>query len=300
MKRWNLSSLLGKTKRGVAVILASAFVLSPVIMMGMQLGNRIDFGSNDARTVAAAPLTVRGIDNTDEPLRPFDQPIITVTFDDGWASSYYDGLPLLQRYGIPSTHYVLSGMESGDEYMTYAQIKAMHQAGHEIACHTIDHADLTTLTSDVLARQLRDCRTAMEKNLGVPVAHFASPYGASNERTIAAIRSTYSSHRNTIGDVTDGINDEDVNIRERFDAYDIYAYTVRRSTTPEQIQQLIDYTIQRKAWLVLNYHQIDSRDSEYAVTPAVLEDHLTRVNRSAARVATVGQVMDTINGGTSR
>lgn len=38
----------------------------------------------------------------------FSRGLISVTFDDGWASQHENALPILDEYGIPATLYITS------------------------------------------------------------------------------------------------------------------------------------------------------------------------------------------------
>lgn len=287
-------------KRGLVSVFVCAVVLMPLLVIAMQFGQVFKDGDS-RKVVAAEPLNLRPADRSQAPLKPFDQPIITVTFDDGWESIYTTGLPLLQKHGIPTTQYVLTGVFEDKNYMTIDQIKSLQKAGHEIACHGIDHADLTSLTASRLDQELRECKQLYEDELGTRVEHFASPYGRSNPETIAAIKQSYRSHRNTVGDITtNGASDQDINTRANFNRYNINTITIRRDTTDAQLQQAIDYTIRTNGWLVLNYHDVGDGDSTYGVSYATLDRQLAAINRANARVATIGQVMAAIDTANAR
>lgn len=280
--------------RSLISIFVVAVVLLPIILMATQWGGILQTDSRKVTEVAA--MAVRPADRASTTIKPFQQPLITVTFDDGWESIYTSGLPLLQQYGIPTTQYVLSGVFEDKNYLTLAQIKSMQQAGHEIACHGIDHADLTTLTAARLQAELEDCKKFFEDKLGARVSHFASPYGSSNNESMTAIMKTYQSHRDTTGDITtNSVSEADINTERNFDPYNIHAISIRRETTTEQIQQAIDYTIAHNGWLVLNYHDVNDSDSIYGVDHATLERQLAAISRANARIVTIGQVMDIIN-----
>jgi peptidoglycan/xylan/chitin deacetylase (PgdA/CDA1 family) len=69
----------------------------------------------------------------------FGQPLLSVTFDDGWESVYTQAMPILQRDGIRTTQYVLSGTEKDPLYMSWAQIGAMQRPATRLpatACRT--------------------------------------------------------------------------------------------------------------------------------------------------------------------
>lgn len=293
MKRWNTQRSLGAIKQGLISLFVFSVVLAPVALTALQF--RQVLGKSDQRqVVATTPLAARPQDNTNAPIRPFEEPLISVTFDDGWESIYTDGLPLLQKYGIPTTQYVMSGVSDNPKYMTLDQIKSLRKAGHEIGCHTVDHSDLTTLSGVMVDKQLRDCKDYYERQLGQPVRQFASPYGASNDQTIQAIRGQYQSHRNTDGDIWNGITQSDVNQHADFDQYHIIAVSIRRDTTVKQLQAAIDYTIQTNGWLVLNYHDIQDGESAYGLDTTGLEAQLAAVSRAKSRVVTIGQTMDAL------
>jgi peptidoglycan/xylan/chitin deacetylase (PgdA/CDA1 family) len=268
-------------------------VILPLILGGIQLKSFIHI---DSRKVADTPaMQVRAIDKNTSPIKPFNQPLVTVTFDDGWESVYTTALPLLQKYGIPTTQYIISGVSADQHYMSIAQIKDMQRAGHDIGCHTVDHADLTKINADQLKHELEDCKTTLEGKLGTNVVDFASPYGSNNDQTFAAIKKVYRSQRNTNGDITtNGVSDQDVNLLENFNPLNIEAITLRRETTDAELQQAIDYAVSHNAWLVLNYHDVEDGASKFGLNQQTLESQLAAVSHAKARVVTLAQVMNAI------
>jgi len=298
MTRWNpkhsLRSTAKAVKRGLTSLFVCAVVLLPIILALLQWTPLFNRDGDPRKLIDMQPIATRQIDAHGGSVKPFEQPLITVTFDDGWESIYTDGMPLLHKYGISTTQYVLSGVSEDRNYLSIEQVKAIQKAGHEIGCHSIDHADLTALTTERLEAELHDCKALYEKELGTRIEHFASPYGRSNAETIDAIRRYYRSHRNTDGDITNGVSDQDVNTKQTFSLYNIHAVTVRRDTTVAELQQAIDYTVQNKGWLVLNYHDVTDTNSEYGLDKAKLEAQLSAISKADARVVTMGQVIDAI------
>lgn len=237
----------------------------------------------------------RQIDATGQPPRLFQQPLISVTFDDGFETTYTDAMPILQKRGIRTTQYLLSGVENDPLYLDWRQIKAIQRQGHEIGCHTIDHPDLQLLDNKELLRQLTGCKQTMEAHIG-KVTSFASPYGSANANTLQAIQKIYVSQRNTNGDSSNGVTDADVNTAGDFNQINIIGMTVKRDTTLKELQELVDFTIANNGWLVLTYHQADDGPSKYGLDPKRLDQQMALLQKSPVRIVTVNDVISHYKG----
>ncbi|MDA0767825.1 MAG: polysaccharide deacetylase family protein [Verrucomicrobia bacterium] len=83
--------------------------------------------------------------------------IVVLTFDDSVASQATFVAPLLKKYGFGATFYITEGFEfttDKQHYMTWEQIKELHEAGFEIGNHTRRHKGvagqpLAELTADI-------------------------------------------------------------------------------------------------------------------------------------------------------
>lgn len=290
----SLRTSLRKVRRGLIVLGVIGAVFTVPVLSFYQLGKPVlaKFGPDSSHPLhQVVAMRVRPVDQTKQAPRLFHEPLISVTFDDGWQSNYTVALPILQKYGIRTTQYVLSGVESDPGYLSWDQIRQIKQAGHEIACHSVDHPDLTTLSAIELQHQLVGCQTKVQAEIDAPVTDFASPYGAENKQTLATIAKYYQSQRNVWGEVDDGIDGYDVNIQSLFKPYDIVGYSVENTTTLSDIKKLVAYTQAHNGWLVLIYHQISSNKEEWASTRARLEQDMAFISRSNIRVVTVNQVM---------
>lgn len=133
---------------------------------------------------------------------------LAVTFDDGLRSVATTAAPILDRLGIPATLFAVTafvgaqepvqwaGLEgvlgTADEHelapLDWEDLEALHRAGWEIGSHSADHVPLTGLSGQELTRQLVESRTTVEQRLGVPCTSIAYPYGAVDERVVAAAR----------------------------------------------------------------------------------------------------------------
>lgn len=280
-------------KKWIASMVVLLIFLFPIAVSARWIVGIADL--RDKRSVFS-DKTLRSLANgcqqSTKELHPFAEPLVTITFDDGWESIYSQGLPILEKYCIKSTQYILGDHFEDENYMSEKQVLSLQQHGHEIASHTMTHPNLTILGDDELDWELRESKYTLSTRFGT-IYDLASPLGAYDERVLAVAKKYYRSHRNTAAD-PQTIDHKDVNIKEYFDRYEIIAYTVRQETTLEDIQKLLDYTKKHNGWLVLNYHQVDDSYQHYAVNAATLEEHLRLIARSKVRTPAFGNVLQAI------
>ena len=106
-----------------------------------------------------------------------DKPI-ALTFDDGYEDFYTNIFPLLKKYQLKATFYIIVDFLNEPNYLTDAQIKEMADSGLvEIASHTLDHPDLRQIGAERGAKELGLSRTKLAKISGHPVDDFAYPFG---------------------------------------------------------------------------------------------------------------------------
>jgi peptidoglycan/xylan/chitin deacetylase (PgdA/CDA1 family) len=111
---------------------------------------------------------------------------VVLTFDDGYLSQYVAAFPALQHFHWPG---VLNLVAKGSD-LPDADVQKMLDAkpGWELASHTVNHLDLTTLDSAELKREVSASRRMLQDRFGVPVNNFCYPSGKYDNTVIAAVR----------------------------------------------------------------------------------------------------------------
>jgi peptidoglycan/xylan/chitin deacetylase (PgdA/CDA1 family) len=80
--------------------------------------------------------------------------VVVLTFDDSVASHATFVAPLLKKLGFGATFFITEGFEFAidkEHYMTWEQIKALHEAGFEIGNHTKRHTGVAKQKPEELA-----------------------------------------------------------------------------------------------------------------------------------------------------
>jgi peptidoglycan/xylan/chitin deacetylase (PgdA/CDA1 family) len=108
---------------------------------------------------------------------------VVLSFDDGYRPQFTYALPELRKHGWPG---VLNLKAEGSD-LYESNVKAMIDAGWELAAHTIDHSDLTTLGAAELKRETAGARAILRHDYGVPVKDFCYPAGQFDATVIAAV-----------------------------------------------------------------------------------------------------------------
>ncbi len=113
---------------------------------------------------------------------------LMLTFDDGYADFYENAFPVLKRYRIKATVFVVSDFidDAKGNYLTSAQIKELNDWGIEIGSHSVSHSNLTKASEGELARQLGQSKKVLEEIIGRQVISFAYPAGNYDDNVLRA------------------------------------------------------------------------------------------------------------------
>ncbi len=221
----------------------------------------------------------------------FPKGLVSITFDDNYKSQYTNALPKLTTHDLKSTLYVVTSDVGNTDYMTELDLLAFKNQGHEIASHTVNHPDLTTMNASQIDAELLNSKNWLE-NLYGPVYDFAYPYGAYNSTVTNEVSKYYISGREGYGN--------DTNTLSNFNANTIKVEQIGPNTTADQIKTWMDMARLEKSWIVLMYHEVSDtpNDPLYNVTPALFEQHTAQIESSIEEggiaSTTVKEAMDEV------
>lgn len=107
---------------------------------------------------------------------------LVMSYDDG---SEHDRrlVEIFNRHGIRATFHLNSGKLDSPHHISQQEVRTLY-VGHEVACHTVSHPDLTALSLNEVRREVGQDRAFLEDLLGQPVRGLAYPFGKYNAQVV--------------------------------------------------------------------------------------------------------------------
>lgn len=106
-----------------------------------------------------------------------DRPVL-ITFDDGYVDNYTNAYPILKKYNLKATIFIVTGFVSERKgYLTWDQLREMEQHGITAQSHTVTHAPLPELSDERIREELIVSKQQAEAELGHPIEFIAYPTG---------------------------------------------------------------------------------------------------------------------------
>ena len=125
---------------------------------------------------------------------------VAFTFDDGYADTLTAAAPLMKRYGFGATCYIVSGalgtynrwdaqyLQETKPLMSRRQLDEWLAAGMEVGSHSCSHPRLHELPPEAARDEIAESRVVLHNMLGVPIDHFAYPFGDFTGDTVELVR----------------------------------------------------------------------------------------------------------------
>jgi len=124
---------------------------------------------------------------------PDNEVLVAFTYDDGFEECYTHIAPVLEAYCCNAGFFINANyIDSDEKYqlmfnsrinvynkkpMTWKQVSDLHERGHIICSHTLDHIDLSLASREEVYVQVLQNKQQIENYTHTPCEYFAWPYG---------------------------------------------------------------------------------------------------------------------------
>lgn len=127
-----------------------------------------------------------------EHVEDYDKPII-LTFDDGYEDNYTELFPILQKYNVKATFFIITNFLTGNDHnMSVEQVQELAASGLvDIQSHSYSHPELNKLSAKDQEFQLAQSKLALVRITGKEPFVFCYPRGMENQTTRELVEEYY-------------------------------------------------------------------------------------------------------------
>ncbi len=225
---------------------------------------------------AARPATLR-----------FDQPILSISFDDFPVSAAEHGAAVLEAHGARGTYYASAGLAQTEGpcglNFSAGHLSALAARGHEIGCHTFGHEDCARRSALETLRDLAQNRDALAV-MGAPAAAqtLAFPYG---ETTIELKQSLPPRYRCARG-ILPGLNVGAADLAQ------LHAYALFGANWRGNLRHALKRAAKKKAWVIGFTHDVSAAPSPWGAHISELDALLSQAQTLGFAILPVNEALD--------
>ncbi|MDP4195852.1 MAG: polysaccharide deacetylase family protein [Bacteroidota bacterium] len=201
---------------------------------------------------------------------------ISFTYDDNSITQFSIGIPLLDKYNLPGTFFVITKqIDDGFCGLTWKYLKSLTDNGHEIASHTVNHLQLNKLSSKDCERELKESQHRIEEMIpGYKCETIAYPGSSTNDTAIALAQKYYIAARSGGGKSE---------LKNPPNFWNLNSFILDSNSSTELMNHYIDYSLSFKGWCIEMIHGIDSLGHD-PINSHKWEEHLKYVKKNETKI----------------
>lgn len=217
-----------------------------------------------------------------------DGPIVSFTFDDVPRSAVTTGASALETRGARGTFYISGSMVGAKveqiELADVDDLMALHQRGHELACHTYSHRQVVEMDAPAMTADIERNRHFFGSlPSSIEPRNFAYPFGVGSLRGKRWLGRRFRSGRS----IMPGINAGMVDLQ-----FLKATPLIDRQIDTGAIDGLLDRTLATGGWLIFYTHDVADKPSYYGCSPKLLDHALEAAQRRGIAIRNVAEGLD--------
>lgn len=132
--------------------------------------------------------------------QPMAPKTVAITFDDGYLDNYEYAFPILKKYNLTATIFIVTDFVGKDtkwphgkeklpeRLMSWDNIREMERQGISFGSHTCNHWDLNRITAEQITSELVESKKKLEQELQQGISIFCYPYGEYNKQVVEQVK----------------------------------------------------------------------------------------------------------------
>ena len=147
---------------------------------------QMNYLKNNGYEVISLDELVCGIKND----KKFKHKTVVITIDDGYKDNYTYAYPILKKYGLPATIFIMADFIGKDkDFMTWDEVKIMSQNNISFGGHTKSGVYVPSIKDKKLLHdETAGCKKLIEKRIGRPADYFCYPTGGFTPQAKAILK----------------------------------------------------------------------------------------------------------------
>jgi len=216
----------------------------------------------------------------------FDAPMLSVCFDDFPISAAEAGARILEDHGARGTFYAAAALANADGpcgvNFSPAHARTLAAAGHEIGCHTFEHADCAVRGAYASLHDIARNRDALAEMGCGPARTLAYPYGETRVDLKKSLPARFAGARGVLPGLNVG----------RADLAHLRAYPLFGAGALGAAHAALAQAARRNAWMIVFTHDVSPTPSPWGTSEIDLNDLLKAARAAGVHVAPVCDVLE--------
>ncbi len=113
---------------------------------------------------------------------------VVITFDDGYRDNLTNALPIMEKYDMKATVFVIPHDVGTQDYLDWDEIREMQMRGTEIQSHTMNHVALPDISFEQCLSEVVESKAVIETQIGGSVGFLSYPFGKYNSEVVQALQ----------------------------------------------------------------------------------------------------------------